>query len=369
MKFSTVGIIGAGQLGRMLALAGYPLGLHCSFLDRSADTPGAQVAPILLGDLEDPACLLELASRSDVVTFDWENISGKALVPLEKLTAIRPPRAALEVSQDRLQEKRLFGTLKIPVAAHAAIDSKEDLLRAMTKIGSKGVLKTRRLGYDGKGQFVVRHPRDSDAAWAQMGGSGLIYEKFQEFSREVSIIGARSTAGEIVYYPLSSNTHSGGILRYGVAPYAAPSLERAARRYLKKVMEALEYVGILTIEFFVVEGRLIANEMAPRVHNSGHWTIEGCVTSQFENHLRAICGLPLGSTRALGHGAMINFLGQMPDRQRLLDIEGLAFHDYGKQPRPGRKLGHCTIIRTSAKDRNQVLADTLDLLGIAGNSP
>jgi 5-(carboxyamino)imidazole ribonucleotide synthase len=354
-----VGIVGAGQLGRMMALAGYPLGIRCSFLDRSADAPAAQVAPILTGELEDPKLLAQLASRSDVLTFDWENISGKALAPLESLTTVRPPRTALEVSQDRLHEKALFRRLKIPVADHAAVDSPDDLARAARKLGIPGVLKTRRLGYDGKGQFVVSRPEDIGAAWKSMGAPGLIYERFQRFSREVSIVAARSADGDIVYYPLSANTHGGGILRYGIAPYVNRGLERTARIYMKRVLRALEYIGVLAIEFFVVKGRLVANEMAPRVHNSGHWTIEGCVTSQFENHLRAICGLPLGSTRPLGHTAMINFLGTMPDRERLLSIGGLAYHDYGKAPRPGRKLGHCTILGATARDRDRAFADAL----------
>ncbi len=354
-----VGIVGGGQLGRMMALAAYPLGIKCTFLDRSSDAPAAQVAALVPGELEDPARLAELASRSDVVTFDWENIAGAALAPLESLTTIRPPRYALEVSQDRLQEKALFSRLKIPVAAHAAVDTREDLVRATRALGTPGVLKTRRLGYDGKGQFIVQHTDQAGAAWEQLGGSALIYETFQSFSREVSVIGARSATGRIVYYPLSANTHAGGILRYGVAPFVDESLERTARRYLKRVMDTLEYVGVLTIEFFVVKGRLIANEMAPRVHNSGHWTIDGCVTSQFENHLRAICDLPLGSTRPLGHTAMINFLGCMPSREDLLGIEGLAYHDYGKEPRPGRKLGHCTIVRPNQAQRNGALADAL----------
>jgi 5-(carboxyamino)imidazole ribonucleotide synthase len=362
LKLSRVGIVGAGQLGRMLALAGYPLGLHCVFLDRSASAPAAQVAPILTGDLEDAAQLAALAACSDVLTFDWENVAGSALAPLERLTRVRPPRAALEVSQDRLTEKALFSKLRIPVAAHAAIDSKEQLLLAIRKLGLPGVLKTRRLGYDGKGQFVVRGPAQIDEAWAAIGGPGLIYEKFQQFSREVSILGARSAAGRTVFYPLSANVHGGGILHYSIAPFAGRTLETSARTYLKRVMNALAYVGVLTIEFFVVDGRLVANEMAPRVHNSGHWTIEGCVTSQFENHLRAICDLPLGSTRALGHTAMVNFLGEMPDRERLLGVEGLAFHDYGKEPRPGRKLGHCTILKSRAMERNAALADALKLI-------
>jgi 5-(carboxyamino)imidazole ribonucleotide synthase len=343
----------------MLALAGYPLGLRCTFLDRSADSPGAQVAPSLLGALEDRALLEQLAANSDVLTFDWENIPGKALAPLAKLTAVRPPRAALEVSQDRLHEKALFRRLKIPIAEHAAVDTPQDLASAAEKLGTPGILKTRRLGYDGKGQFRIERLADLDAAWELIGGAGLIYEKLQRFSQEVSLIAARSVAGDIVYYPLSANSHAGGILRYGLAPYPGAKLERAARSYIKRVMSALEYIGVLAIEFFVVKGRLVANEMAPRVHNSGHWTIEGCVTSQFENHLRAICGLPLGSTRPLGHTAMINFLGQMPSRERLLDIEGLAFHDYGKEPRPGRKLGHCTILKARPGERDRALANAL----------
>jgi 5-(carboxyamino)imidazole ribonucleotide synthase len=346
----------------MLALAGYPLGIRCVFLDRSATSPGGQVAPILTGELEDPGRLAALAACSDVVTFDWENISGKALEPLEKLTLVRPPRAALEVSQDRLSEKALFSRLRIPVAAHAAVDSREQLAAAARRLGLPGVLKTRRMGYDGKGQFVLRDPGAIDAAWSAIGGTGLIYEKFQDFSREVSIVGARSAAGHMAFYPLSANWHGGGVLHYSIAPYANAAIERTARSYLKRVMNSLAYVGVLTIEFFVVKGRLVANEMAPRVHNSGHWTIEGCVTSQFENHLRAICDLPLGSTRALGHAAMINFLGKMPDRARLLALDGLAFHDYGKEPRPGRKLGHCTILKKRPIERNSALADALKLI-------
>jgi 5-(carboxyamino)imidazole ribonucleotide synthase len=359
---SRIGIVGAGQLGRMLALAGYPLGVSCVFLDRSAAAPGAQVAPIIVGELEDPEKLEELARRSDVVTFDWENISGSALAPLRHISAVLPPRAALEVSQDRISEKALFAKLKIPVAAHAAVDTLAQLSQAVRELGAPGVLKTRRLGYDGKGQFVLRTSRDVSAAWQALGGAGLIYEKFQAFSREVSLIGARSERGDIVFYPLSSNTHGNGILRFSIAPFTSKRLERKAQTYMRRVMQALSYVGVLAMEFFVVAGRLIANEMAPRVHNSGHWTIEGSVTSQFQNHLRAICGLPLGSTRALGHTAMINFLGTMPDRDALLDIDGLAFHDYGKQSRPGRKVGHCTILKTRARDRDQAMQRALKLI-------
>ncbi len=346
----------------MLALAGYPLGLQCEFLDRDAAAPGGQVAPMRVGELDDPTLLAELASRSDVLTFDWENISGKALAPLRRLTRIRPSPTALRISQDRLHEKALFVRLGIPVARHAAIDSRSQLQGALSRLGLPGVLKTRRLGYDGKGQAVIRSADEALAAWARFHDQPLIYEAFQAFDHEVSIIGARSASGELAYYPLVANTHADGILRYCLAPYANRKLERAAALYLRRVMRALGYIGVLALEFFVVDGALVANEMAPRVHNSGHWTIEGCVTSQFENHLRAICDLPLGSTRALGSAAMINFLGRMPSRERLLRIDGLAFHDYGKAPRAGRKLGHCTIIRSHAADRDMALRRALKMI-------
>jgi 5-(carboxyamino)imidazole ribonucleotide synthase len=354
-----IGIVGAGQLGRMLALAAYPLGLKCIFLDRSAEAPAAQIAPIIIGDLADPHKLKELAGRSDVLTFDWENVPFAALDRLSARTAIHPPPEALRISQDRLLEKALFTGLEIPVAPHSAVNNYQDLVRACATHGIPGILKTRRLGYDGKGQVMINHARERRAAWKRLQGQDLIYEKRLRFSREISIVGARSTTGETVYYPLACNTHRAGILRYSIAPYRDAALERMARGYLKRTLDALAYVGVLTIEFFVVNGRLIANEIAPRVHNSAHWTIEGCISSQFENHLRAICGLPLGSTRPLGHAAMINFIGKMPQRRALLAVEGLSFHDYGKQARPGRKLGHCTILRSTPAQRDKALRSAL----------
>ena len=249
-----------------------------------------------------------------MLTFDWENISGRALAPLEKLTAIRPPRAALEVSQDRLHEKALFTRLKIPVAAHAAVDNREELERAATKLGIPGVLKTRRMGYDGKGQFVIERREQIDAAWARHRRRGADLREISALLPRVLHRGGPFRGGQhrrtIRCPPIPTRAASCATVS---RPFANRALERSAKIYLKRVMSALDYVGVLAIEFFVVNGRLVANEMAPRVHNSGHWTIEGCVTSQFENHLRAICGLPLGSTRALGHTAMINFLGQMPE--------------------------------------------------------
>jgi 5-(carboxyamino)imidazole ribonucleotide synthase len=351
-----VGIIGAGQLGRMLALAGYPLGLRFTFLDQSPDAPGAQVGRIVCGAFDDPAKLRELADAVEIVTFDFENVPMSAVEPIAATKPFLPPVAALGVSQDRLAEKTLFRELGIPTAPHRAVDSLEDLKRAVADIGVPGILKTRRLGYDGKGQYRLKSAADVSHAWKELGSTPLIYEGFVKFTREVSLIGARSTRGETRFYPLSMNVHGDGILRYSVAPFASPALQRLAEKYMRKVFKRFDYAGVLTIEFFVRGRELIANEMAPRVHNSGHWTIEGAATSQFENHVRAILGLALGDTRALGHSGMVNFIGTMPAVADVLRLKGAHFHDYGKEPRPNRKLGHCTVNADSARARDRLLA-------------
>ncbi len=349
----TIGIVGAGQLGRMLALAGYPLGLDFLFLDPAAGAPAGQVAPLLEGAFTDQTRLAELAERCEVLTFDWENVSVDALRSLPRRTRISPPIPALAAAQDRVSEKRLFEQLAVPTTRWRAVSSHSQLGRALQQVGLPGVLKTRRMGYDGKGQAVVRSLQEAEAAWSQLGSVPLLYEELVPFDCEVSIIGARSRRGEIAIYPLNGNVHSEGILRLTRAPYGPARWQRLAAGFLERVLEKFRYTGILTIEFFVRSGRLIANEMAPRVHNSGHWTIEGAVTSQFENHLRAILDLPLGSTRPRGYSAMINLIGNMPARTELLAEEGLHLHSYGKQPRPGRKLGHCTLVAPSAPARDR----------------
>ena len=348
----TIGIVGAGQLGRMLALAGYPLGLEFLFLDRDARTPGGQVAPILVGELTDRKLLGELGERSDVVTFDWENIPVEALENLPGKARIAPPLRALGCAQDRLSEKRTFELLGIATTRYAAVDSRAALHAAVQSIGLPGVLKTRRMGYDGKGQFVLRKPADLDAAWAALGSAPLLYENLVPFDREVSVIAVRGADGDVAFYPLNLNVHREGILRLTRAPYGDAAVTRQAQRAARKLLEHFGYVGVLTVEFFMARGKLIANEMAPRVHNSGHWTIEGAETSQFENHVRAIAGLPLGSTRARGHSAMINLIGELPGRAAMLREPGLHWHDYGKAARPGRKVGHITITESSARKRD-----------------
>jgi len=350
----TIGIVGAGQLGRMLALSGIPLGEDFLFLDPSAGSPGGQVAAQIVGEFTDRERLAELASRSAVLTFDWENVSVEALRALPRGTRICPPIPALAASQDRASEKRLFGRLKIPTTRWRAVQTEAQLQRAIGEVGLPGVLKTRRLGYDGKGQAVLRNAADAARAWREIGAAPAIYEEWIAFDCEVSIIGARGRGGDTVVYPLNGNVHAGGILRLTRAPFGSATLHRKAATYLNRVLRHFRYVGVLTIEFFVRNGVLIANEMAPRVHNSGHWTIEGAVTSQFENHVRAILGLPLGDTAARGHSAMINLIGEMPRAARVLSEPGVHFHHYGKAPRPGRKLGHCTVVEpVSARRRDQ----------------
>jgi 5-(carboxyamino)imidazole ribonucleotide synthase len=249
-------------------------------------------------------------------------------------------------------EKRLFERLAVPTTRWRAVDSRRALTRAIAAVGLPGVLKTRRLGYDGKGQALIRSRADAARAWGELGQVPLLYEEWVPFDCEVSIIGARSVSGEVAIYPLCGNVHGAGVLRLTCAPFGPPRWQRRAARYLARVLDHFRYCGILTIEFFVRRGRLIANEIAPRVHNSGHWTIEGAATSQFENHLRAILDLPLGATRAVGHSAMINLIGRLPPRAQLLALEGVHLHDYGKQPRPGRKVGHCTVVEPTAARRD-----------------
>lgn len=347
-----IGVLGGGQLGRMLALAGYPLGFEFVFLDHAADAPAGQLAPLLCGEFTDETRLTELAERADVITFDWENVPLETARFLARRGRVRPPLAALAAAQDRVSEKRLFERLRIPTTRWRAVHTQADLARALAEIGLPGVLKTRRLGYDGKGQASVRSVADAERAWERLGGVPLMYEEHVDFDFEVSIIGVRARDGRTALYPLSLNMHAAGMLRLTRAPYGSQRLQRLAGQYLRRMLAHFRYVGVLTIEFFVRTGRLIANEIAPRVHNSGHWTIEGADTSQFENHLRAIGGLPLGSTRARGHSAMINLIGSLPPRAALLAYPDLHLHEYGKRPRPGRKLGHCTLVAASAHARD-----------------
>lgn len=338
-----IGILGAGQLGRMLALAGYPLGLEFQFLDPTAGSPAGQVGPQTVAEYDDRLALGELEA-CDVVTFEFENVPDQAADRLAANTLVFPPPAALRVSQDRLVEKRCLTSLGIPTPRFEPVSDEVSLREAVERLGLPSVLKTRRFGYDGKGQCVLKQASDLPRALTLMGQSPLILEEFVRFDRELSLIAVRGRDGNVASYPLIENRHEHGILRRSTVPsHTPPSVEREAAASVRRLLEHLDYVGVLTVEFFDVGGRLLANEFAPRVHNSGHLTIEAASTSQFENHLRAITGLPLGSTECPGPAAMLNLIGTLPDKAAVLRVPGTHYHDYGKEVRPGRKVGHITI--------------------------
>lgn len=355
-----IGVLGGGQLGRMIALAGYTLGQRFVFLDPGAESSAGHVGSLRVGAYDDEERLSELARKSDVVTYEFENVPVGSARFLNELVRVYPPPRALEVSQDRLDEKSFFASVGIPTAGFAGVSTKAELDAAVAKLGLPAILKTRRFGYDGKGQWVLRTKDDVDRAWEALGAASLILEAFVPFEREMSILSVRSTTGETRFWPLVENEHRDGILRLSVAKSDAwtPRLQERAERYAQSVLDELGYVGVLAIELFVVGDELVANEMAPRVHNSGHWTIEGSETSQFENHVRAILGLPLGSTRMVGRSAMINAIGKLPPREAVLRMEGAHLHAYGKDGAPGRKVGHVTA-RADTQEELRALVTTL----------
>jgi 5-(carboxyamino)imidazole ribonucleotide synthase len=356
-----IGIIGAGQLGRMLALAAYPLGQQVIFVDADQDAPGAQVGRIIHGRFDDTAALAALAASVDIVTFDVENVPQSAAETVAGKVPFFPPPAALGAGQDRLDEKRLFRALGIPTAEFAAVDSQQGLVAAAQEIGLPAILKTRRLGYDGRGQRRVGSSADLDGGFDALGGVPAILEGFVNFERELSLIGVRGRDGDTAFWPLAENVHVDGMLRQSRAPWLDADMQAEAERHLGALLDHFEYVGVLTLEFFHVDGMLLANEMAPRVHNSGHWTIEGAVTSQFENHVRAILGLPLGTTAPIGYSGMVNFIGHLPALAAALKVEGAHFHDYGKSARANRKLGHCTVVRATPLERDIALEQLAQL--------
>lgn len=350
----TIGILGGGQLGYMLALAGYPLGLRFRFLDPSPEAPVGRIAQRITADFQDRAALDRFASGLEAVTYEFENVPVDTTRFLSERVPVFPPPAALEEAQHRVREKNLFQKLGISTAEFVPITSPDELDSALKKIGLPAILKTCRMGYDGKGQWILRTQEDvaharSELTPAQFASAphepALILERFVPFTRELSILAVRSRGGETAFYPLVENHHRGGILRLSLAPAPelSAALQQAAEVAARSVLENLKYVGVLCIEFFEVDGRLLANEMAPRVHNSGHWSIEGAVTSQFENHLRAILDLPLGSTATNGPCAMLNLIGDTPESLEVLAVPDAHLHLYGKEPRPGRKLGHVTV--------------------------
>lgn len=355
-----IGIIGAGQLGQMLGLAGKRLGLEFAFLDPAADPPASIAGPVIRLPFDDDDGLRQLAANVDVLTYEFENVPVNAVEKVAERVRVYPPPEALKHAQDRVREKELFERLGIPVAAYALVDSEADVSAAVDALGLPLVLKTRRLGYDGKGQALLKRATRTSEAFAKLRGKPLIAEQWIDFDREVSAIGARSASGETRVYPLTENVHKDGILRTSRAPADPDGIADQANEYLTKLLERLNYVGVLALEFFVRGQRLFANEFAPRVHNSGHWTIEGAATSQFENHLRAIVDMPLGETAAVAHAGMINLIGRLP--AAWTGDDRCHLHVYGKSPRPGRKLGHITVLADSAVKRDRKLDKILEKL-------
>lgn len=364
MSKPRVGIVGAGQLGRMMALAAYPLGVEPVFLDTDAGSPGGQVGPIHVAGLDDVEALEALAAEVDVLTFDIENVAVALLHRVARSVPVLPQPEVVAIAQDRLAEKELFGSMGIPTAPFVAVGGADDLAGAAERLSFPIVLKARRLGYDGRGQRLAASASALDAAWQDIGRVPAIAEGWVRFRNEVSLIGARGAGGLPRFYALTENLHGDGILLRSMAPFEDEALQSLAEGWLTAIMDRFDYRGVLTVEFFVTEDGLVANEMAPRVHNSGHWTIEGAETSQFENHVRAVLGWPLGDTSTRGHAGMVNFLGRMPAAVDVLRLDGAHLHDYGKTPRPARKLGHATVVDA---DRATLLA-RLDMLEALANS-
>ncbi len=341
---TTVGILGGGQLARMMAIAGAPLGLRFRVVDTVKDACASQVAPLTCADYNDFDAITQFSEGIDVVTFDFENVPADTAMFLASRVPVFPNPQALAVAQDRLEEKQLFQRLGMTTPEFATVDSREDLAAGVAKVGFPAILKTRRLGYDGKGQIRLRSADDLDAAWAKLGGVPLILEAMVPFEREISVIAVRGRGGEFATYPLTQNFHQNSILSASLSP--APhtgAMDETAVRHARRLAEELDYVGVFALELFVHQGRLLANEMAPRVHNSGHWTIEGARTSQFENHLRAVLGWPLGGTGAHETSVLLNWIGEVPDALPVLAEPLGHWHDYGKTPRAGRKVGHATV--------------------------
>lgn len=339
-----IGILGAGQLGRMMALAGLPLGGRFTLLDPGG-APSAGIGDILTGT--DESDIARFIDAVDVVTWEFEHLPVSLLERIERERPVYPSSRAIYVCQHRGREKALFSELLIPTPDYRLVESAEALEAAARALGCPVVAKSTTEGYDGKGQAVLESPDQAAQAWAAIGHRELVVEAFVDFVREVSIIAVRGRDGEVRCYPIAENQHEQGILRYSQAPLPDldDALEGRAGDYVHALLKALDYVGVLSLELFQTrDGELLANEMAPRVHNSGHWTQNGAVTSQFENHLRAVCGLPLGDTAARGLSCMVNVIGEEGDAHALLALEGVHLHRYDKAPRPGRKLGHINVV-------------------------
>lgn len=383
-----VGILGGGQLARMLALEGIPLGHRFTVLEGAPDPPAGVASAVVPAAYDDPDGLAAVARASEVVTYEFENVPAESAAFLASRLPALPPPVALQIAQDRLAEKRMFRELGIPTAPFHPVDGPDDVEEAVAATGLPAVIKTRRLGYDGKGQVVVRSQGEAEAAVERL-GAGLIAERFVAFDRELSVLAVAGRDGGRAFYPLTENHHEGGILRVSYAPAPSlvpprvsepapssvpspdrsPSLQSTAERLASLVLDRLDYVGVLAIELFEHQGRLLANEMAPRVHNSGHWTLDGADVSQFENHIRAVTGMPLAAPRVRGPTAMVNIIGELPNLGAVAAIPGAHLHIYDKTPRPGRKIGHINVTGSDEAAVKHATARVWKLLPGAGELP
>ncbi|MEJ2541969.1 MAG: 5-(carboxyamino)imidazole ribonucleotide synthase [Gemmatimonadota bacterium] len=352
-----IGVLGGGQLGRMLAHAGIPLGLRFRFMEAKRPCPADAVGTVVRSGYDDPGVLNTFAEGLALATYEFENVPVEAVEALAGSVIVRPGVEALEMAQDRLREKEGFERMGIPTNAYVPVEGREELESALKEIGLPAVVKTRRMGYDGKGQAIIRAEEDLDEAWEAVGGVPLLVESFVEFDRELSLVAVRSRGGAFASYPLVENVHVNGILYTTEAPAAnvSKSLQQKAEGMVLRLMEDLQYVGVMAVEFFQRGDELLANEMAPRVHNSGHWTQNGAVTSQFENHLRAILALPLGATDARGVTVMLNLLGGLPKIEEVVGEPRAHLHLYDKKPRPGRKIGHVNVVSHDAESAWEVV--------------
>ncbi|MGE3920525.1 MAG: 5-(carboxyamino)imidazole ribonucleotide synthase [Gammaproteobacteria bacterium] len=351
-----VGILGAGQLARMLTLAAKPMGIDTISFVENPNEASNGITPIFHLGWHDPNAFSAFSKEVSVLTFETENIPTDLFNKFTIDCPVYPNIKTLKITQDRLLEKEFLTSLQIPTAEFIAIESIRDLSNYKN---FPAILKTRCMGYDGKGQFLIRNTEEAQQAFENLKTESLILESFVQFDLELSLIAIRSVSQETKFYPLTQNQHREGILFLSEAPLIDPPLQRNAETIANKILDAVDYVGVLAIEMFQVGDQLLINELAPRVHNSGHWTIEGAVTSQFENHIRAILDLPLGSTEPLGYSAMINMIGNLFDRNEILKIPYTHWHDYEKSPRPNRKLGHITLNVSDKNIYNQCLEKIL----------
>ncbi len=359
-----VGILGAGQLGRMLAISGYPLNHQFGFSGNTHDEPSS-----LLGHMftqQDSTNNIDsLVNFADVITFESENTKVEIVKKINKKIPVYPNEKSLFITQHRGREKVLFNQLNISCAPYQIINTLEDLKTAIDIIGIPAILKTTMEGYDGKGQFLIHHQDQINDAWKSMNGVESILEGFINFKRELSLIAVRGIDNSNKYYPLVENTHYQGILRLTIAPAQNinKQVQETAQHYMQTLLDEMNYVGVLTIELFETETGLVINEMAPRVHNSGHWSIEGANTSQFENHIRAITGMPLGDTTPTHpFCAMINIIGQLGDIDAVLEMPNAHLHLYDKSERKNRKLGHINITANSQAELKDSIAKLKDFL-------